>query len=388
MPKTVSGTVSWPKAIKKESRPSITYYVQRYRPAYEAISKEVRILADFFSRDYLTKIHNLHLDGLFSFSWKREFISQHFAWYPLTFPHAYMVSRKSTINHIYTSLGDLPYLPVLQRKNTVLTAAASCSFGKAKKRTAYLQQLPAIVVESEKQKNELRLLGIQEKKIHLIYPPVDLEKFYPLPAFSGAEPPGTAFSDTAFPGQDSSEPFTILYASCPTREKDFAKRGIYLLQEAAKNISAAKNTSGVSFLLAWRTHALAGAQKLFSGMPSVRIHNEIVPDMNILYAQGHCTIIPYTEYDDYLKLIPNSALESLAAGKPVLVSSKTEIAAIVQKEKCGVVFEPTPESLCRSVAILRENYQYYQKNCRRVAEKNFSKENFLRQYEKIYNKLL
>ncbi len=384
MPETVNGeeTVNRKDSMKKDSmkkegKPSITYYVQRYRPAYEAISKEVHVLADFFSRDYRTAIYNLHLDGLFSFSWEKIFFSQHFAWYPLTFPHAHMLSRKSTINHIYTSLGDLPYLPILQRKNTVLTAAASASLKKVGRRAAYLQQLPAIIVESEKQKNDLRLLGIPEKSVQLIYPPVDLEKFYPFPASSDSTPSAPSDINSA-----SSYTFTILYASCPTREKDFAKRGIYLLREAAKHIP------DVSFLLAWRTYALAEAKKIFDGAPSVMIRDEIAPDMNLLYAQAHCTIIPYTEYDDYLKLIPNSALESLAAGKPLLASSRTEIAAIVQKEKCGVVFEPTPESLCRSVAILRENYQYYQKNCRRVAEKYFSKDRFLHKYEMVYKKLL
>ncbi len=348
------------------ARPAITYYVQRYRPAYEAISKEVQVLTAFFSRHYHIKVHNLHLDGLFSFSWKKEFFSQHFAWYLLTFPRTFLLSRRSSINHIYTSLGDLPYLPVLQLKNTLLTAAASCSFEKMKRRVRYLQKLPVIVVESEKQREQLRSLNLPEEKIKLIYPPVDVEKFYhAIPSFPA-----------------SSASFTILYASCPTRQEDFTKRGIYLLRETAGNIS------GVSFLLAWRDHALTKAQKIFGSIPSVRIQNGIASDMNFLYAQAHCTIIPYTCFDDYLKLIPNSALESLAAGKPLLVSSTTEIAAIVQKEKCGVVFEPAPESLCQAIAALKKNYQLYQQNCRRTAEKYFSKMNFLQQYKQVYEKIL
>jgi len=340
----------------------ITYYVQRYRPAYEAISKEVALLAEHFSKDHTTKIFNLHLDGLTSFSLHQNFFSHHFSFYPLTFPYAYALSKKSDINHIYTSLGDLPYLGVLNLQKTILTAAASCNFTKVKKKQKYLHQLLRIIVESEKQKRDLLALGLPEQKIEIIYPPVDLTKFSYLPV------------------TNHNSSFTILYASCPTREQDFEKRGINLL------VNTAEQEKNIKFQLLWRLGAYEKIKEIKEqrNISNLHLTNTIVNDINQTYAKAHCTIIPYTAFDDYLKLIPNSAIESLASGKPVLVSSKTEIAAIVNREKCGVVFEPTVVDLSRAIQELRKNYAQYQKNCRKTAEKYFSQEIFLKRYQGVY----
>ena len=361
----------------KTIRKTIIYYVQRYRPAYEAISKEVAQLQNHFANryniankyhtQYHVTIHDLHLDGIGNFTFQKKMKSYHFILYPLLALHTHLASRKSAINHIYTSLGDLPYLSVLNLKNTILTAAASSGYAKIKKRKSKLKKMRKIIVESERQKKQLLSIGINEQKIEIIYPPVDLDQF------SYARPRGK---------------FTVLYASCPTRESDFEKRGIPLI------LDTAKKSPSVQFHLAWRGGGYPKIQELIkrlmrtTGGKNVTAKNEIITDMNLLYGSAHCTIIPYTKYDDFLKLIPNSALESLASGKPLLVSSKTEIARIVETEQCGVVFEPTPEGLSKAVRRLQQNYAAYQKNCRKTAEKYFSKKVFLQKYETIYEQIL
>ncbi len=337
----------------------ITYYVQRYRPAYEAISKEIELLAAHFSQRCQVKIHDLHLDGLFSLTFTSTQSSYHFAYYPLLAPYAYLLSRRSQINHIYTSLGDLPYLKVLDLQNTILTAAASCHQEKIKRRVAQLRRLKKIIVETEQQYRQLVSLGFPPQQIELIYPPVDTNKFTYRPAAAG---------------------FTVLNASCPTRTEDFAKRGIGLLLDTAEqNIK-------VQFLLAWRPGAFQEIQDLIERrkLSNVLARNEILTEMNDTYAQVHCTIIPYTDYDDFLKLIPASAVESLAAGKPVLVSSKTGLAPIIEREQCGLVFEPTVGSLQQALQKIQKNYHHYQSHCQETAKKYFSREIFLQKYEKIY----
>lgn len=339
----------------------ITYYVQRYRPAYEAISKEIQLLARHFSVDNKVKIHDLHLDGILKWRWNPQKISYHFAYYPLLFLYTKLLSRSSAINHIYTSLGDLPYLPVITLKNTVITAAASCTIDKVKKRLKFLQELPFIVTETEVHKQQLEELGIPHSKIKLIYPPVDL----------------SSFSYTLAIGK-----FRILFASCPTRREDFEKRGINLLINAASQDQS-------EIILLWRRGAEKDIQELLypKKAGNIILRNGIINDMNAEYAKVHATIIPYTQFDDFLKLIPNSALESLAAGKPLLVSTKTELAKIVQRYKCGVVFEPTSGDLQQAVAELQQHYNAYQKNCRKTAKKLFSQEIFLQKYEGLYKKM-
>lgn len=340
----------------------ITYYVQRYRPAYEAISKEVEMLARHISSAHEVQIHDLHLDGLFRWSWNTKIISYHFLHYLWLWWYARQLSVRSTINHIYTSSGDWPYLPIISLRNTILTAAASCRKDKIRKRVKWLQQLPVIVAETEFQKEQLERSGIPPEKIRLIYPPVDLHSFSYVPA------KGT---------------FKILYASCPTRVGDFEKRGITLL------LDLAHRQPTTELVLAWRGGAFAEMQQRLRSKPlkNIVLKNGIVADMNEEYSQVHATIIPYTQIDDFLKLIPNSALESLAAGKPLLVSRQTELARIVENQGCGVVFEPRIEELQLAVQELKRNYPHYQQNCRRTAEKLFSKRLFLQKYLALYQEV-
>ena len=345
----------------------ITYYVQRYRPTYEAISKEVQLLAAHFAQQphHTTHIYDLHLDGLHHIQKNQQITSHHFALYPLLFPFAYKQSKKSQINHIYTSLGDLPYLHIISLKNTILTAAASCNLKKIKSRLKQLQKIKKIIVETNHQKQQLLSLNIPEQHIQLIYPPVNLNTF-----------------TYHFPPKN--QPFTILYASCPTRATDFEKRGINLLIETAKQLPH------IQFLLAWRSsnevyhHMQSLLQK--NHITNIILHNEILTDMNALYAKVHCTIIPYTIQDDFLKMIPNSAIESLAAGKPVLASTKTEIANVISfpENPSGISFEPTPQHLRKAITLLQKKYTSRQKNCQPTAKSLFSQEIFLKKYEKIY----
>jgi glycosyltransferase involved in cell wall biosynthesis len=338
----------------------IEYHVQRYRPSFEAISKEVKLLRNHFSQDSKVRLHDLHLDGVFRMKFSNKVVSHHFIWYPFLAPLSNFNSRSNKINHIYTSLGDLPYLNTLNLKKTILTAAASCSIQKVQKRLPLLRRLKKIVVESELQKRQLLSLGINPEKIRVIYPPVDLKEFSFTPA-NGI--------------------FKILYASCPTRFVDFSKRGIYLLEQTAKILE------NVEFKLLWRKSAFKEVQQITRANTNMVVENEIIKDMNAKYAQVHCTIIPYTKFDNYLKLNPNSAIESLAAGKPILVSNKTEMAQFVKKEQCGVVFEPNEEGLKNAILEIKKNYHVYQKNCRKTAEKYFSKKKFLQEYNKIYNEI-
>ncbi len=355
----------------------IIYYAQRYRPEFEAISKEIQLLSSHFSQTNETKIHDLHLDGLFNFTLKKNFLSAHFLYYPFLIPSTHNQSKKTDINHIYTSLGDLPYLNILNLKNTILTAAASCSEEKIKKRLPKLQQLKQIIVESEYQEKQLLKLNIPKEKITIIHPPVDLTRF------SYQEPEKIELSEQK---QQKKQPFTILYASCPTRKEDFEKRGINLIAAVAKE----EESTEIVFDLAWRSGALKEINQLVekNNLKNIHINNEIVADMNTKYGKAHCTIIPYTQFDDYLKLIPNSAIESLAAGKPILVSEKTEMANIVKKTGCGIVFEPTSKGLSDAIKKLRKNYSFYQKQCRKTAQQYFSKDLFLEKYTKIYKELI
>lgn len=334
------------------------YCVQRYRPDREATSKEIQLLQQHFRG----QIHDLHLEGKLRFQVTPQLISYHFLYYPLGLPVLRLYARYKII-HLYTSLCDRPYLPFLNQKNMVITSPNFVSAERIKSKIAYLQKVRQIIVQSEVEKKELLAAGLTKEKISIIYPPVDLEQF------SYREPPAR---------------FTILNASCPGKARDLRKRGIYFLLGFDQDL----DDEQVKFL--WRGGEFSVFLKEIRKRPfrHMRIENQIHKDMNEQYAQVHCTIIPYQQFDEYLKLVPTSVIESLAAGKPVLVSSQTGVAEIIRKEACGVVFEPVQKSFLVALAELRKNYWRYQKNCRTTAEKYFSQEQFLKKHEQVYTGLM
>lgn len=336
----------------------ITYLAQRYRPDREATSKEVNLLFRHFPKSV---IYNLHLDGYFKFKCSKYLISHHFIYYPFSFPFLYIFSQKRII-HIYTSLCDRPYLPLLPKKNMILTSTNYFPKEQIKKRISHLLAAQKIVVEAEIQKKELLNLNIPAQKIELIYPPVNLKQFS---------------------YQEALGIFTILNASCPGKIKDLKKRGIFLLLDTDHFL---KETL---IKLSWRGGEFNLFQRVIKDqkLKNISIENKIHTNMNDQYGQVHCTIIPYLYLDEYLKLIPNSAVESLAAGKPLLVSSQTGIAEIVKKNVCGVVFEPNTASLLAAIAELKKNYKKYHKNCRRTAENFFDQEKFIQKYQQLYNQI-
>jgi len=335
----------------------ILYLTQRYRPEFEATSKEINLLSNKFNG----KVHDLHLDGYLKYKFNSRLSSYHFLYYPLGLVPLYLESRKRIL-HLYTSLCDRPYLPFLDKKKMVITSTNFLSRERIIKSKKYLDKVWGIVVQAERQRQELLLAGISPERIHLIYPPVELEKF------NCQKPLGA---------------FTILNASCPGKARDLKKRGIYFLLDVGRYLGDEK----ITFLGRGGEFSLFADRMKNKTCKHISIENKIYADINEQYAKVHCTIIPYLQLDEYLKLIPTSLIESLAAGKPVLVSSKTGVADIIAANACGVVFEPTTVGLLAALAKLRKNYPHYQLNCRKTAEKYFSAEIFLKKHQQIYARL-
>ncbi len=352
----------------------IIYFTQRYRPEFEATSKEVQILHEDFKE---SKIHDLHLDSCRTIKLGGNYWSYHFLFYPLTYPFVY-AGCMGNIIHLYTGVPDSLYLPTLPKEKMVITAANYFSANDLQRKKFFLKKANKIIVQSELQKQNLLAAGISPVKIEMILPPVKLEDF--------SYKSKIKLKDGEIAGKGA---FRILNASCPTNPYFMEKRGIFLLYEALR--MAGKDLSKVEITLAWRTGAEEAKKRIIERFihpdPRVIFASGTREDMNQEFAQHQATIIPYLCFDPYLKMIPISAVESLAAGKPVLVSSQTGIAELVKKEGCGVVFEPRADSLVKAISELRKNYAFYQKNCRSTAEKYFSQQDFIKKHREVYQSL-
>ncbi|MCP4370744.1 MAG: glycosyltransferase family 4 protein [Deltaproteobacteria bacterium] len=332
----------------------IIYWTGVYSPDNEAVSKEILLLHNHFPRSFVYGIAR----DFFKFSLKKRYLVHFYRPYRLAPKFVPVVEKKFDISHIYHSLDNWYFLEHLEKKPIILTGATG---GKVLDRKKY-KKIEKIVVESEYDLMRVKHGGIEEEKIKLIYPGLDLSKF----------------SYTAPKGD-----FSILFASSPFAKEYFAARGVDLL------LSATERCKDVHFILLWRKWA--GTVKVIKTMvtnkKNVTLNLEVIKDISLLLNKVHAVIAPFTS-QQLTKPCPHSVIESLAAGKPVLVSDKVGIARIIQENNCGVVFKPDKEDLVRAIDELKRNYTAYQKNARRCAEEYFSKEIFLKQYELIYNTLL
>ena len=211
-------------------------------------------------------------------------------------------------------------------------------------------KLPAIIVQSNKVKNQLTDLGIGTNKIYLIFPFIDLKKF------KNTEP-------------QNLNTFKILFASAPTTDNNFDDKGVSLLLESFKEFV---KYNDARLYIVWRKECI---DKLYDKISELKLDDsvEVIDDivfMPEMYAKSHITVIPYLNLK-WSPEIPLSAVESLACGRPVVTTDIAEIAEIVKKYKCGCVSKPIKTVFSETLEECKRNYQTYQKNSRKTAEELF-----------------
>jgi glycosyltransferase involved in cell wall biosynthesis len=341
-------------------QPEIIYWMFNYAPKWEAVSKEVQLLSESLRQRFATRI--ISLDQ------RREKISlrgrnKHLP-LPLGLiglPLMMRAAKAANINHVFAS-ASVPLLAQLlaSRGKTVLTIAKDTpALDSVEKNAAVLKELESIVVESERDKDLMLQLGVSPERVQLIYP--------------GIEPQSTRIP---------SGPFTIMFASSPFQKLGLLSRGINLMIEVARLLP------DVRFRFVWRT----GPQRVRkmvrdAGTTNVEIVEGFVADMNELYDSSHAGILPALAHNS-LKPCPHSGLHSLAHGKPLLVSSATSFAHLVEERQCGVVFEPTIPSLCDAIRELKSRYSHYQANALPTSQACFSRAEFVGRYAALYTSLL
>lgn len=344
------------------SFPRITIWAYSCNPEYEATAKEIMMLHDSFDHVW---VHSLS-DTKLLCSDKRA-VSYHSKLYPVRAVVVPILEARSQISHIYVSHPERFYVSMLRRNPTLVTYCGRIhpKIPGVKAFVVALRRADHIVVESSEDLRYLGELGLGLDRLSLIYPGVDLSKHH---------------------CTEVSESLKILFASSPLAERQdiFDGRGVELVLRSLKYLPEC------SFVLLWRGRCMRALHRLLRRLDIDRsrlvIMNGVVSDVPRLLAQVHSVIAPYTRIEGN-KACPNSLVEGLASGRPALASRLVGIADLIEKEECGVVFEPTTEGLVRGVETLRRNYEYYRSNSRRVAEKLFSKDSFIERYRQLYRSL-
>ena len=90
-----------------------------------------------------------------------------------------------------------------------------------------------------------------------------------------------------------------------------------------------------------------------------------------------------------VKSYPHFLLDSLAAGKPVLVSQAIPMADYVAETGCGEVVERvTPTDILAAVEALTRNYEAAQKIAYEAGKRDFSLQAMIASYQQVYEQIL
>lgn len=326
-------------------------------PEMEAIAGEVALLRRHFRPSVAWGISPARWCQV---SWRRGFgvhPRMHLAFRAAT----WLLQRAFSVNHIFGSLGDWFHLKAARKRPTVLTIATEsqpCD-------RALLERVDRFVVEWPAARDGLNSLGIESSRIDLAFPPVDLDRFKPN-GVAGESP-------------------TVLFATSPDRSDSLEARGVGLLVEVAARMP------NVGFRLLWRPwgDSLPAVREMIEEreLRNIELVCERVDDMAAEYRRVSVTIAPFVDMSR-CKAVPNSIVESMACGRPVVVTDGVGLAEVISDAKCGAVSTPTVDRLCAAIARTISNGGEMGQAARRTAERWFSADEFVANYRRVYSQVL
>ena len=333
-------------------------------PEVEAVSKEVFQLASHFRPSFLFSINpQISLRG----SLARRYLGFHPRFDPLLRILIPLLESAGDINHVYGEMSPWTFSKTLKRKPLVLTIASE----KGTPQPDFFDRCRKIIVQTEAMHKTLRTLGVEESKVVVLYPAVELQRFAPRQAST----------------KEMHRP-NVLFATAPRTREEMQDRGVNLL------LAAAKESLDVHYHLLYRQWrhrytSLQPTRDLIAGddLKNVTLTNGIVDDMPSVYHANHFTIAPYTKPGGG-KECPNSVIEGLACGLPALVSSATPFSHFVATHRCGVVFDPTPSSLVAAIEAGLAQYRQLSHNAVVVAQQYFSQTALFAKLAQIYREIL
>jgi glycosyltransferase involved in cell wall biosynthesis len=179
----------------------------------------------------------------------------------------------------------------------------------------------------------------------------------------------------------SNSNFRIMFASSPLHSNcdAFKEKGVDIILEALRNITSSPcKKTNFRLVILWRT----SARYLMRWLSELNLEDYVdlylgYVDINYLLRNSHVLVFTPRSLVESAHY-PRSIIESLAAGRPVIVTDNLEISSIIEREKCGIVIKPSAHDLAEAIKQILIDYEKYQRNCRRTAEEFFDlKKNLL-----------
>jgi glycosyltransferase involved in cell wall biosynthesis len=172
----------------------------------------------------------------------------------------------------------------------------------------------------------------------------------------------------------------LLMASAPWIDRQFDLKGVDLL------LATAAKLPFLRLVLLWRgvlaDELASRVQRLELG-ERVEIVNRKV-EIGDYLKKAHATVL-LAKHGGIVKSFPHSLIESLIAGKPILLSRTIAMSDYVNKHRCGVVVRGMDlESLSTAIGILIQDYEELSHNAARIDSAEFAVETMIENYRRIY----
>jgi len=187
------------------------------------------------------------------------------------------------------------------------------------------------------------------------------------------------------PGPVPEGAFTVLFASSPDRADWLDARGLPQL------LDAAALRPQMRFRLLWRPWGDSEERVrrwiTERGLRNVELRVGRLSNMAGEYQNAHVTIAPFVDVNRS-KPAPNSLIESLACGRPILLTECVGLAELIHGTGAGRVSCATGEALAEHLDHLQTDWAQYSRSARRQAERWFGADRFLEAYQRLYEDVL
>ena len=268
---------------------------------------------------------------------------------------------KIDLHHVYNP-DPFPF-PILRFLQRPVVYSLSSGLGSKRPNLRFLAKLTAVTVPDSRSYEQLRDWGL--KNVHWVKSGIDHRRF-------------TARS---LPLENK---IRLMVASAPWTKAQFESKGITpLLLLLAKR-------EDIELVCLWRGHLLADMQRIIAELEvedRVQVIDQLV-DVNEILETVHATI-NLASSASIIKAYPHSLLDSLAGGKPVLVSQAIPMADYVAQTGCGVVVESIrPEGIEEAIDMLKVNYKQMAATAVQVGQRDFSLQAMIDSYRHVYQTAL
>ena len=264
-------------------------------------------------------------------------------------------------HHLYNA-DPFPF-PIARRLRKPVIYSISSGIRQKRPNIHYFNCLAAVTVSDQRSFDQMTAWGV--RNCFLVRHGIDTEQFSvnPLPL------DGT---------------FKVMVGSAPWTIGQFATKGIDAL------LAALQKAPWLHLIFLWRGVLFEEMVERIQQMSlenQVEIINQRV-DVNTVLARVHASIALATD-PAIIKAYPHSLIESLAAGKPILLSRSIPMADYVEQHGCGQLIDRvTPDAILGAIEALIQNYPVIQQAAIQRGGRDFSHEAMIDSFETVYKAVI